>query len=112
MDEMITKAQYDSDMARHERNFKRLWILAIILIISLVGSNAGWMIYESQYADTVTETYRAAPVQKIEYYNDSEFSRRVAGRDPSEIMPVMDELMDTISIINPRLYNGVMDRLK
>lgn len=59
MDEMITKAQYDSDMARHERNFKRLWILAIILIISLVGSNAGWMIYESQYADTVTETYTA-----------------------------------------------------
>ena len=59
MDEMITKAQYDSDMARHERNFKRLWILAIILIISLVGSNIGWMVYESQFSRTVTETYTA-----------------------------------------------------
>lgn len=59
MDEMITKAQYDSDMARHERNFKRLWILSIILLLALVGTNAGHLIYESQFSKEVTFTQEA-----------------------------------------------------
>lgn len=58
------------------------------------------------------EPYRAAPVEKISYVSESDFAQAVAGRDPEEVMPIIDELMDTISIINPRLYNGVMDRLK
>lgn len=58
------------------------------------------------------DSYRAAPAERIAYKGESDFAQAVAGRDPDEIMPVIDELMDTISIINPRLYNGVMDRLK
>lgn len=36
-----------------ERTIERLWILAIILVVLLVGSNAAWMYYENQFEDTV-----------------------------------------------------------
>ena len=47
---------HEGIMARMERTIKRLWILAIILIVALVGTNAGWIYYESQwqYVDTTT----------------------------------------------------------
>lgn len=40
---------YEGAQARLERSNKRLWILAIILIASLILTNLGWVIYESQY---------------------------------------------------------------
>lgn len=45
---------YEGAQARLERSNKRLWILAIILIASLILTNLGWVIYESQF-ETVTE---------------------------------------------------------
>lgn len=42
----------------------------------------------------------------------SEFSRAINGRKQEEIWPLMDEMMDTIHAIHPRLYNAVMDRLR
>ena len=57
-------------------------------------------------------SFAPAPVRNmIEIDSDSEFARAIDGRDQSEIMPVMDELMDTIRIIQPRLYDAVMLKL-
>ncbi len=42
---------HESAMARMERVNKRLWITVILLIVLLVGSNLGWMYYESQFED-------------------------------------------------------------
>ena len=42
----------------------------------------------------------------------SEFARMIDGREQEEIWPLMDEMMDTIHAIHPRLYNAVMDRLR
>ena len=33
---------------------KRLWILILILVFLLVGTNAAWLWYESQFEDVVT----------------------------------------------------------
>ncbi len=38
-----------------ERTIRRLWILCIILIILLAGTNAAWIYYESQFEDVVTK---------------------------------------------------------
>lgn len=43
---------HEGDMSRLDRMNKRLWILLIIVIVALIGSNVGWVIYEMQY-----ETY-------------------------------------------------------
>lgn len=40
--------------ARFERTNRRLWILCIILIFTLIATNAGWLYYESQFVTEET----------------------------------------------------------
>ncbi len=51
---MIPYYAHEGEMNRAERANKRLWIIIIILIVALVGTNAGWIIYESQFSEVVT----------------------------------------------------------
>lgn len=44
---------YEASMTRLERIIEKLWIIVILLIILLVGSNGAWLYYESQFTDTV-----------------------------------------------------------
>ena len=50
---------HEMEMARAERTIKRLWITTLILIFMLVGTNAAWIYFESQwetvYQDVVQE---------------------------------------------------------
>lgn len=46
---------HEADMARQERTIKRLWVLLIILVALLVGTNCAWLWYESQFEDIVVE---------------------------------------------------------
>ena len=57
--------------------------------------------------------YSAAdgPQEKIEHHGETEFLEIVAGRDPDGVWSVLDGLMSTLQITNPRLYDGVMRRL-
>lgn len=48
---------HESDMSRLERQLKRLWIVILVLIFFLVGSNCAWLWYESQF-ETIEETYQ------------------------------------------------------
>lgn len=47
---------HESAMARAERQTKSLVWVIVLLIVLLVGTNAGWMIYENSF-DDMTETY-------------------------------------------------------
>lgn len=47
---------HEGVLARMERTIKRLWILCIVLIVLFVGTNAGWLYYESQFEETTTVT--------------------------------------------------------
>lgn len=51
MDGHISEAQHEKEMTRMETANKRWFILCLVLILLLVGTNAGWMIYESQFQD-------------------------------------------------------------
>ena len=48
---------HEGTMARAERTAKRLWITILLLIVLLVGTNAGWIWFESQfeYSQTTQE---------------------------------------------------------
>ena len=50
----------ESERARHERERKHertLWfIVVLVLTLMLFGTNAGWLAYEAQFSDEVTET--------------------------------------------------------
>lgn len=54
MDEkMIPYIAFESATSRQERTIKRLWILCLVLIVALLGTNAGWIWYEKQFEDVV-----------------------------------------------------------
>ena len=46
---------HESAMARAERQSKRLVAVIILLILLLVGSNIGWLVYESSFEEVTTE---------------------------------------------------------
>lgn len=54
----------------------------------------------------------AGPQGAIRYDSGSEFSRLVDGRMPEDVLPVMDELMDALSAVNPRLYGFAIRKLR
>lgn len=60
-------------------------------------------------------SYAAAPAEPVEntidYYSDTDFSRAIDGRNPADIWPIIDELVSTIQVIQPRLYDTFMRRL-
>ena len=45
-------------------------------------------------------------------YGDSEFLLAVAGKDPAKAWTVVDELMDTLAMVNSKVYNSVMRKIK
>lgn len=71
---------------------------------------------EPVVAENATDySYAAAPAEPVEnsidYYSDTDFSRAIDGRDPADIWPIIDELVSTIQVIQPRLYDTFMRRL-
>lgn len=65
------------------------------------------------FAPPPTETPQttAAP-ETIGEYGSSEFLQAVAGKDPATYWGVIDELMDDLSVINPRVYASVMRKIR
>lgn len=70
---------HESAMARAERQNKSLVWVIVLLIVLLVGSNVGWLIYESQFEiveETITETIFEDVVQE-----SAEGSNNIVGGD-------------------------------
>ena len=49
--------------------------------------------------------------ESIPRYGESEFLGAISGKNPREMWLLMDELMETLAVINPRLYDGVMRKI-
>lgn len=67
---------HEAAQARQERTIRRLWILCIIMFLSLVISNAGWIWYESQFEEVVETT-----TQEVEQDADGDGSNIFVGGD-------------------------------
>lgn len=52
------------------------------------------------------------PVNEVTYQSDTEFSEAIQGMQVDDVLSVVDELMTTISVMMPRLYGSVINRLK
>ena len=62
------------------------------------------------------QAYSAGPATEMSVdvgrYGDSEFLREVEGKDQEQVWGIMDDLMDTLRVANPRVYNGVMRKIR
>lgn len=57
----------------------------------------------------------AAPIATktaLDRYGDSDFLLVVAGKMPDAAWAVMDDLMDTLRVVNPRVYESVMRKMR
>ena len=55
--------------------------------------------------------YSFASGPEVVYNSDTEFGQMVQRMDVNDVLAVMDELMTTLKVLNPRLYSGVMRKL-
>lgn len=80
---------------------------------------AFYIIKEHMYGKPEAYSYAAEPppdrgnVEKsgISYESDTEFGQIVYGIDEDTLMVLMDELMSTLQVVQPRLYESVIRKL-
>lgn len=85
-------------------NYARLAVLYAIQDHDAAGSTARAAAPVAAYSE------EPAP-QRLRRYGDSDFLRAVDGKDPERVWPIMDELMDSLRVVNERVYNSVMGKL-
>lgn len=51
-------------------------------------------------------------VEEVTYESDSEFSQAIRGKSINDVMAVVDEAMDVMKVMLPRLYAGIIRRLQ
>lgn len=67
-----------------------------------------------QIADTgkmVIPSYSYSPAP-IGYTADTPFGQLIEGKDIEDVMPLLDELIEAVRLLNPRLYDGFLQRLR
>lgn len=60
-------------------------------------------------------SYAPAPDQKpykISLDSETDFARVIEGREPEEIMPLIDEAMTLLASVYPACYNAIMHKLQ
>ena len=70
VDKNVPYIVFESTICRFDRVIKRLWIIILILIFLLLGTNLAWLYYESQF-ETVEETQTVE--QKADGNRDNSF---------------------------------------
>lgn len=60
-------------------------------------------------------SYASAPIpheESIPQYGTSEFLQVVSGVDSKSAWSIMDELMETLRVVNPKVYESVLRKLR
>ena len=63
---------------------------------------------------TPSYSYDAPPNDEklIEYDSDTEFAQVIGGMKQENVIAIMDELMTTLQVVQPRIYASVLRKLK
>ncbi len=56
---------------------KRWFIIAIVELVLLVGSNVAWLVYQSQYEDVTTTTDEVQTMEDIDNSNNSNYTQTI-----------------------------------
>ena len=65
---------------------------------------------------TPMQSYSAPPMEQVETYietsGDSEFLKAVDGRKAERVWKLMDELVEAVKILHPRMYSTFIDKIQ
>ena len=62
-------------------NCRRWFIIAIIELVLLVGSNVAWLVYQSQYEDVTTTTDEVQTMEDIDNSANSNYTQNIKWGD-------------------------------
>lgn len=65
-------------------------------------------VYPASYTEAPKKETESGVISAI---SDSEFCKAVDGKKMLDVMPVLDDLMHAVSVLNPRLYAATMRKL-
>lgn len=91
-------------------------VLADLIIIQdyLFGEPA--RAQEVPQMPTPMQSYSAPPMEQVEIYvetnGDSEFLKAVDGRKAERVWKLMDELVEAVKILHPRMYTTFIDKVQ
>lgn len=63
MEDKISKWEHEIALEKIDRANHRLWVVVILLIVALVGTNGAWIYYESQWEVVETSTTQTVEAQ-------------------------------------------------
>lgn len=72
-----------------------------------------YTIYDHLYSDA--KPAEVTEERVIGNYGDSEFLKAVEGCKPADVWPIVDDLMNTMEVMHPQLYNKILiqiDKIK
>ena len=62
------------------------------------------------------QSYSAPPIEQVETYiettGDSEFLKAVDGRKAGKVWKLIDELVEAVKILHPRMYTTFIDKVQ
>jgi len=74
---------------------------------------AFYTILNNMYSHSELPQYsRSESSEQVRYDSGSEFSDAICGIDLNDALSIIDELMDAVQLISPKLYNATIERLK
>lgn len=71
---------YESAMSRMERTIKKLFIILILTIICLVGTNVGWVIYEFKF-ETISYEQDGEGINNVNLGGQGDLNNVTGGSD-------------------------------
>lgn len=107
---MLDRKEIDFEISKWEylessyENYSKLASLYII---------RDHMDHTAPASSSYDESYSYTPANSslVEANGDSEFVAAISGKAQTDVWTIMDDLMDTLQVANPRVYNGVMRKL-
>lgn len=70
------------------------------------------MMKKAEQREEPIQAYSLAAVSYTGRYGDSDFLMEIEGKEPASVWAIMDDLMDTLHTVNPRVYDGVMRKIR
>lgn len=86
-------------------------VLQMLEALKTDMARAGVQTYAAEPPETY-QRYSGADMAAVGDYGDSDFLQAVRGKDAAEAWDVMDDLMDTLRLANPRAYESVMRKIR
>lgn len=112
---MLDKAEIRAEIARlefEESSYPNYAKLADLYVIrdKMQGEESNGNRFVGYYSGAPATV--AVEPAAVGEYGDSEFLLAVAGKDPARAWAIVDELMDTLAMVNAKVYNSVMQKVQ